>query len=291
MLKKDSSKYSSSDYESDDLEEEIEKYDELYGKEDEDLRFFGNLATHMIDGLKMVVFNSGDLASLKGKDRILLEKEEKKYFRSKITDKDPYKQITNVITPYLADENFKILSRPWSTQNIEPMNNPVAAYAPKKQNSSGMMSIKTKVGVAAGVLSLDHLGFWTRIFQYLDLQMDDKFAATLVTRNKKKEKKNRRHKSKNGKIKRRKGYNKKLDQAHVEQMHDAKRAKRMARGLHCQQQRKKRKPHSPLHHVILKEYRRTNCVVCIIILFVTSFLDTAVVHQNSVVLIQKPKLK
>ena len=65
----------------------------------------------------------------------------------------------------------------------------------------------------------------------------------------------------------------------------------MTRGLHCQQQRKKQKPHSPLHRIILKEHQRKNGVVRIIILFIAPFLDTSVVCQKSTVLIQNPKTK
>ena len=74
MCDVDISKYLLLDYESDDLEEEVEKYNELYEHEDEDLHFFRNLATHTVGGLQTVVFNSGDLLALKEKGRILLER-------------------------------------------------------------------------------------------------------------------------------------------------------------------------------------------------------------------------
>ena len=121
----------------------------------------------------------------------MLEREEKKYFRSKIIDKDLYDQITQVMSPYLTDDKLIMLSHPWSTQKNESMKNLVAAYVPKTKNFSGIMYLQTRVDIAAGVLSSGYLGFWTRVFHKLGLGMDDKFAATIVAQDKKKERRGR----------------------------------------------------------------------------------------------------
>ena len=95
------------------------------------------------------------------------------------------------------------------------MNNSVAVYTPKTRNFSGTMSLQTRVGVTAGVLSLDYLGFWTCAFHDLGLEMDDEFIATLVARDTKKEKERKIQETIKGKTKWRKVYNTKNGQTHI----------------------------------------------------------------------------
>ena len=107
-------------------------------------------------------------------------------------------------------------------QKNEAMNNSVAAYAPKTKNFSGTISLKTGVDIAAGVLSLGYFQFWKQVFQELHIEMDDEFATTLLTHDKKKEAKNERQESFGAKTKQRKVYNEKFGKAHAEQMNNVK---------------------------------------------------------------------
>ena len=66
----------------------------------------------MIDILETVIFNSGDLTFLTENKMILLEKKEKKYFRSNIDNKELYKHITQAIALYLTDEKIQNVVSP-----------------------------------------------------------------------------------------------------------------------------------------------------------------------------------
>jgi len=58
------------------------------------------------------------------------------------------------VSPYIAADKFKMSMRKWSTQLNEAMDNSVAVYTPKIKHFSGTLSLKTRVGIAAGVLAL-----------------------------------------------------------------------------------------------------------------------------------------
>ena len=64
------------------------------------------------------------------------------------------------VAPYIVTDNLDILMHKWFTQLNEAMNNSVAAYAPKIKNFSGTLSLKTRVGIAAGGLALGYYSFW-----------------------------------------------------------------------------------------------------------------------------------
>jgi len=172
--------------ETSDSEDDIDTYKGNYVKEDKDIHFFSNLVPEFIDGLETMVFSTTDLVVLKDKEILLRAKEEGKYFRSKLDQPVLYGQITAAVAPYLASDKLKMLMHNWSTQLNEAMNNSVAAFAPKIKNFSGTFSLKTRVGITAGVLALEYLDFWTRIFDKLGLEMDSVLHSALTARDKKK---------------------------------------------------------------------------------------------------------
>ena len=114
---------------------------------------------------------------------------------------------------------------------IEALNNLVQAYASKIKNFARTTSLKTRVGIAAGVMTFSYHQFWTRAFYELDLEMDTEFASSPLSRDKKKESKRKKQKSKEGKVVRRTTYLAKFEQAHKEQMNDAKTGKKYGSGV------------------------------------------------------------
>ena len=91
ILTDDSSKYEDeSDY-GPDTEEELDTYTKLYEKEDEHVSFFCNLVPTTVEGLESMVFSQKDLDTLKEKEQNLCNKENIKYFHSKIEDALLYK--------------------------------------------------------------------------------------------------------------------------------------------------------------------------------------------------------
>ena len=99
------------------------------------------------------------------------------------------------------------------------MNNLVAAYASKIKTFSGTLSLKTRVGIATGVLTLGYYSFWNRVFDELGLEMDSVFTLSLKARDTKKVQKRKRQKS-TGKLKMRKIEFGKYAEHHQEQMDD-----------------------------------------------------------------------
>ena len=115
-----------------------------------------------------------------------------------------YGQITAVMASYLVPKQLKMLMHNWSTQLNEAMNNSVTAYSPKVKNFSVTLSLKTRVGIASGVLVIGCFSFLSWIFKALSLTIDDVFASALKTRDKKKSQKRKKQKSNTGKFRRRK---------------------------------------------------------------------------------------
>ena len=101
-----------------------------------------------------MMFSKKDLEKLKEKEQILRNKEDGKYFRSKIADASLYEQIKEAIAPYLTDDKLKMLAHPWSIQHNEAVNNLVTSNAPKTKNFCGTTSLKTRVGILGAVMSL-----------------------------------------------------------------------------------------------------------------------------------------
>jgi len=168
---------------------------------------------------------------LKQQEQNLREKESNKYFRCKLTTPALYRQITEAIAPYLLEDKLIMLAHRWSTQLNEAMNNSVQAYAPKTKNFSGTISLRTRVGIAAGILALGYEAFWTLVFRELKVEMDTDFRSTLQARDKKKAGKRASQKSIKGKVRRRQTFMSKFHEAHKEQMNDAKTGKTYGAGV------------------------------------------------------------
>ena len=129
----------------------------------------------------------------------------------------------------------------WSTQLNEAMNNSVAAFAPKTKNFSGTLSLRTRVAIAAGVMALGYEIFWTQVLDELGIEMDAVFRSSLQSRDRKKDKKRKRQKSKVGKLKRRKTDIEKFADSHKEQMEDARTGKTYGAGVALAQATKQAK--------------------------------------------------
>ena len=65
----------------------------------EHVSFLRNLVPTTIEGLESMIFSQNDIDTLKEKEQNLRDKENSKYFRSKIEDASLYKQIKEAITP------------------------------------------------------------------------------------------------------------------------------------------------------------------------------------------------
>jgi len=101
----------------------------------------------------------------------------------------------------------------------------VVLYVPKTKSLCGTLSLKTRVGIAAAIMSIGYSTFWTQVFVKIDLETDIIFVSSLIDHDKKKTKKKKKQRSKEEKLTRSKDYFAKVEQNHKEQIHDAKMGK------------------------------------------------------------------
>ena len=94
------------------------------------------------------------------------------------------------------------------------MNQSVAAYAPKGRTYSLTSSLDTCVAIAGGTQIVGYLSFWERVFEALDLDMDDNLRKHLKSKDKHKKKKSKKQVSKEGKKRRSEKKYEKLNKAH-----------------------------------------------------------------------------
>ena len=88
---------------------------------------------------------------LKEKEKTLVERRKKGYYRSKHTHRVAYSKISKAYEPYITRENLIMLKHKWSTQKNEAMNKSVSSYAPKDKAYCLTPSLATRVEIAGAV--------------------------------------------------------------------------------------------------------------------------------------------
>ena len=101
--------------------------------------------------IERTVFAQLELEDLKVKEKSLLERGDRGYYRNKLEHENAYEQICIAMKPYLTRANLKILHHLHTTQSNEALNKSVSAYAPKHKRFSTTKSLEARVGVAAAI--------------------------------------------------------------------------------------------------------------------------------------------
>ena len=144
-----------SDVEDDECDEETEDEEE----DDDDRNFMTDELNYelaicvVIDNysIEKTIFTDSELDDLKIKERALIERGDKGYYRNKNIHKHAYTKICQALQPYLSTQNLKMLHHGHTTQSNEALNKSVSAYAPKHKNYSLTKSLEARVGVAASI--------------------------------------------------------------------------------------------------------------------------------------------
>ena len=152
--------------------------------------------------LDETVFQEGELEQLKAKEKILMERQDKGYYRSKTIHHDMYLRITQAMQPYLTEHSLKMLSHTWSTQKNEAMNKSVSAYAPKGKTFCTTDSLKARVSVAGAIQVKGYEYTWDNIFTRSNLKMNQSLQTVLQTMDDRKGRKREVANTKLGKRKR-----------------------------------------------------------------------------------------
>ena len=88
---------------------------------------------------------------LKEKEKALVERRKKGYYRSKYTHRVAYSKISKAYEPYITRDNLIMLKHKWSTQKNEAMNKSVSSYAPKDKPYCSTPSLATRVEITEAV--------------------------------------------------------------------------------------------------------------------------------------------
>ena len=94
--------------------------DDLSGLENEELSTIvdENKISKVLDDFEVseTVFRESELQGLKTKERIIMQRQDKGYYRSKTVHHTMYVRITQATQPYLTEEALNMLSHGWLTQ-------------------------------------------------------------------------------------------------------------------------------------------------------------------------------
>ena len=157
------------------------------------------------------------------KEKVLLDRFESGYYRSKNDNAMVYEQIISLYKPYLTVDHLKQLSHPFTTQHNESMNQSVSAFAPKGKTFSRIQSLETRVAIAVVIQIKGYEAFWDIIFTECNMKLDDNLRAYLRRMDKQKRRKRQLAESKTSKLKRSKVRHQKLKNDHKQDMEAQKR--------------------------------------------------------------------
>jgi hypothetical protein len=165
-----------------------------------------------------LVFSEADMKLWKKKEKALMQRYEKGYYRCKHKHAEVYEELLTLYKPYITEEALRMLAHPYSTQSNEAMNKSVSCFSPKGKTFSRTESLDTRVGIAGGIQVLGYELFWQEIFQEFNMTLDDSLRAFLRNLQKRKDAKNKLARSKAGKSRRSNQRRNKLKDEHRKDM-------------------------------------------------------------------------
>ena len=225
-----------SDVDDDEFDEDTEEEDD----DDEDRNFMTDELNYELAicdvmdnySIEKTIFTDLELDDLKIKERALIERGDKGYYRNKNTHKHAYTKICQALEPYLSTKNLKMLHHVHTTQSNEALNKSVSAYAPKHKNYSLTKSLEARVGVAASIQVGGYNEFWKNTYNHFDLEFHQSMSRALTKMDKDKNKKRERAATREGKRKRTQTKSNKLNETHRQDMKDHQAGMSYASGIH-----------------------------------------------------------
>ena len=134
--------------------------EELSDDEKEDNKFFAKLERTYCEEN---IFSADDLKDMIKKEKTMLVRNERVYYRCRQRDKQLYDDMMEAYAPYITTEAMKQLNHNWHTQKNEAMNTSVSTFAPKSKTYSMTNSLLTRVSIAAGISIAGHEQFWINV--------------------------------------------------------------------------------------------------------------------------------
>ena len=153
------------------------------------------------------------------------------YYRSVTENKKLYKQITKIYNELTSDDRLKECLHSYDTQLNEAMNTSVSRYARKGRTYCTTMSLTNRVMIAMGVRNEGFHGFWSRVFDSLQLPMSVSLANHLRTKDRRKGTKRKYESTTERKLKRAKVKNEKFQEQIKKQIEEKKRGATYGAGI------------------------------------------------------------
>ena len=126
-------------------------------------------------------FAGSELEELKLKERVLLERGNRGFYRNKFNHANVYAKICDDMKPYLTRKNLKMLHHGHTTQSNEALNKSVSAYTPKNKHYSTTKSLEARVGVAAAIQLDGYHQLWKQLYVKFTLTFDQSISLALAT--------------------------------------------------------------------------------------------------------------
>ena len=101
-------------------------------------------------GIEQTIFTDAALSDMKSKEKILVERGEREYYRCKTVHIIAYEKVTQVLRKFMTTEKIKMLHHEYTTQSNEVLSKSVRAYAPENKTYSLTKSLEARLSIAAG---------------------------------------------------------------------------------------------------------------------------------------------
>ena len=145
------------------------------------------------------LFSADTLTDLRKRELLLMERNEKGYYRCKERYYKLYNATTVSCKTYITPDMIKQLNHPYSTNPNESMNTSVTAFVPKGKTYLLTASLDTRVGIAGAIQVVGYFDFWKQVFDEFGITMDVNLRLHLETRDRVKGKKRAVSKTMKGK--------------------------------------------------------------------------------------------
>ena len=111
------------------------------------------------------------------------------YYRDKIKNSKLFKQFMEIYQQFTSEERLKECMHPYDTQLNEAMNTSVSRYARKERIYCSTMSLTNRVMIDLGTLNCGYYGYWSCVFDKLNMPISESLEAYLKYKDGKKEEK------------------------------------------------------------------------------------------------------
>ena len=229
-----------------DEESSVDDDDEVVGSIDdlvmEELKYEAAICEDLENyGIEQTVFNESELNDIRRKERILMERGDKGYYRCKSIHKTAYAKITQALEKYMTEENLRMIHHPFTTQSNEALNKSVSAYAPKHKTYSLTKSLEARVSIAGATQIQGYRSTWNHLYDHFQLTFDSTFENSLSNLDATKKRNRDRAASKEGKLRRTAAKIQKLNKVHKQDMEDQKKGLVYQAGIAINDAKKKQK--------------------------------------------------